>query len=120
MGASGNIALQALQKIEEESVPKLFAMDPHKLMRSLEDLSMLENAKIIVHASLARKASSMPLGFRRIDYPAQDPPEWNKFLTVKLENDKVKIGELSQKFWGNMKEQYEAHNKDYAGVYEGK
>ena len=114
------MGLDALQKIEEESVPLLFALDPHKLMRSLEDLSMLEYAKIIIQASLARKASSMPLNFQRIDYPAMDPPEWNKFLTIKLENDKVKTGERPQEFWGDMKQQYEAHNKDYTGVYKGK
>ena len=91
------------RRIEEESVPRLFALDPHKLMRSLEDLSMLEYAKIIVQASLARKASSMPLNFQRIDFPTMDPPEWNKFLTIKLENDRVKIGERPQEFWGDMK-----------------
>ena len=37
------MGLDALQKIEEESVPMLFALDPHKLMRSLEDLSMLQS-----------------------------------------------------------------------------
>ncbi len=119
-GSLLNIGLNALQKIEEESVPLLFALDPHKLMRSLEDVSLLTYAKIIIHASLARKASSFPLGFQRIDYPAMDPPEWNKFLTIKLENDKVKIGELPLTFWGNMKKQYEARNKDYTGVYRGK
>ena len=62
----------------------------------------------------------MPLNFQRIDYPTMDPPEWNKFLTIKLENDKVKIGELPPRFWGDMKQQYEAHNKDYTGVYKGK
>ena len=112
-----NMGLDNLRKIEEESVPELYALDPHKLMRSLEDLSLLTNAQIIVQASLARKASSVPLNFQRIDYPAVDPPEWNKFLTIKLENGKVKIGELPLTFWGNMKEQYEAHNKDYTGVY---
>ncbi len=115
-----NIGLGALKKIEEETVPSLFALDPHKLMRSLEDLSMLEHAKIIIQASLARKASSVPLNFRRIDYPTLDPPEWNKFLTIKLENNKVKIGELPPNYWGDMKQQYEAHNKDYAGVHKGK
>jgi len=115
-----NIGLDTLRKIEEESVPLLFALDPHKLMRSLEDLSMLTNAQIIIQASLARKASSIPLNFQRIDYPTLDPPEWRKFLTVKLENGKVKTGELPLAFWGNMKNQYEAHNKDYTGVYRGK
>jgi succinate dehydrogenase/fumarate reductase flavoprotein subunit len=111
-----NMGLGSLQKIEEESVPLLFALDPHKLMRSLEDISLLTYAKIIIHASLARKASSMPLNFRRIDYPTLDPPEWRKYITIKQENGKVKTGELPPAFWGNMKEQYEAHNKDYTGV----
>jgi succinate dehydrogenase/fumarate reductase flavoprotein subunit len=115
-----NMGLESLQRIEAESVPRLFALDPHKLMRSLEDLHMLEYAKIIVQASLARKASSMPLNFQRIDFPTMDPPEWNKFLTIKLENDRVKIGERPQEFWGDMKAQYEAHNKDYTGVHKGK
>jgi succinate dehydrogenase/fumarate reductase flavoprotein subunit len=115
-----NMGLGTLRKIEEESVPLLFALDPHKLMRSLEDTSLLTYAQIIVHAMLARKASSVPLGFQRIDYPTMDPPDWNNFLTIKLENGKVKTGKLPLTFWGNMKNQYEAHNKDYTGVYKEK
>ncbi len=115
-----NMGLGALQKIEDESVPSLYALDPHKLMRGLEDISLLNFAKIIIQASLALKASSRPLDYHRIDFPALDPQEWNKFLTIKLENDKVKTGSLPLTFWGDMKQQYEAHNKDYKGVYEGK
>jgi len=111
------MGLQALDKIEAESIPLLYALDPHKLMRSLEDVSLLSYARIIIRAMLARKASSFPLNLHRIDYPAMDPPEWNKFLTIKQENGKVVTGFLPLDFWGNMKEQYEAHNKDYAGVY---
>jgi succinate dehydrogenase/fumarate reductase flavoprotein subunit len=114
------MGLDALKKIEEESVPLLFALDPHKLLRSLEDISLLNYAKIIIQAQMARKTSSMRFGLERIDYPEMDPPEWEKFITLKQENNKVKIGELSLNFWGDMKEQYEAHNKDYAGVYKGK
>jgi succinate dehydrogenase/fumarate reductase flavoprotein subunit len=114
------IGLEGLRRIEEETVPTLYALDPHKLMRSLEDISLLNYAKIIIHASMARKASSIPLNLQRIDYPMVDPPEWNKYLTVKLENDKVKVGELPMTFWGDMKQQYEVHNKDYTGVYRGK
>jgi len=115
-----NMGLNALQKLEQESVPLLYAQDPHKLMRSLEDVNMLTSAKIIIEAQRARKASSMPLGLQRIDYPAVDPPEWNKYLTIRQENGKVVTGEQPITFWGNMKEQYEAHNKDYTGVYTGK
>ena len=81
---------------------------------------MLEYAKVIIHASIARKASSMRLGLQRIDYPEMDPPEWNKMLTLKMDNDRMKIGELPQAFWGNMKDEYEKHNNDYEGVYKEK
>jgi len=114
------MGLGTLSKIEKESVPLLFAMDPHKLMRSLEDTSLLTYAQIIIQAMLKRKASSLPLNFRRIDYPELDPPEWNKYLTLALKDGKVKTGSLPQAFWGNMKKQYEAHNKEYAGVYKKK
>ena len=87
-------------------------------MRSLEDLSILKYSQLIIHASLARKASSRHLSFQRIDYPQMDPPEWNKLITLKLENDKVKVGELPLDYWGNLKENYEAHNKGYVGTYE--
>lgn len=111
------MGLWAIEKMEKEAVPQLYALDPHKLMRSLEDLQLIEHAKIILNASIARKASSVPLGFDRIDYPEVDPPEWNKFSTIKLENDQIKINYKPRNFWGNMKEQYEKHNKDYEGVY---
>jgi succinate dehydrogenase/fumarate reductase flavoprotein subunit len=114
------LGLDVLKEIEEVFVPRLYALDPHKLMRSLEDLSMLTHAQIVLHASLARKASSMPLNFYRIDYPDVDPPAWNKFLTIKLANNAVVSGELPLNYWGDMKANYEAHNKDYTGVYKGK
>jgi len=115
-----NMGLDTLKDIEERHVPRLYALDPHKLMRSLEDLSLLTHGQIVLNASLARKASSLPLNFFRIDYPAIDPPEWNKFVTIKLENGKVKVGELPLDYWGDMKANYEARNRDYTGVYKGK
>ena len=39
---------------------------------------------------------------------------------MKLENNRVKTGELPLNYYGNLKANYEAHNKDYAGVYKGK
>jgi succinate dehydrogenase/fumarate reductase flavoprotein subunit len=115
-----NMGLGTLREIEERWAPTLFALDPHKLMRSLEDLSMLTHARIILHASLARKASSRFLDFHRIDYPQLDPPEWHKFLTVRQEGGSVRVGERPLGYCGNLKHNYEAHNKDYSGVYEGK
>ena len=114
------LGLQTLQEIEEEYVPRLYALDPHKLMRSLEDLSLLTHGKIIIQASLARKASSKLLDFYRIDYPEVDPEEWNKYIVIKNENGKAVARMLPQYFWDDMKKNYEAHNRDYQGVYQGK
>jgi hypothetical protein len=114
------MGLDTLKNIEEKWVPQLYALDPHKLMRSLEDLSTLTYAQIILQASLSRKASSKFLDFQRLDYPQLDPPEWQKFIILKLENNKVKIGEKTLDYAGNLKANYEAHNKDYQGVYQGK
>jgi succinate dehydrogenase/fumarate reductase flavoprotein subunit len=114
------IALESLQEIDEKWVSTLHALDPHKLIRSIEDLSILTHAQIHLHASLARKASSRFLGFQRIDYPQLDPPEWHKFITVKQADGKVRVGELPLDYCGNLKENYEAHNRDYRGVYNAK
>jgi hypothetical protein len=112
------IGLTALRKIEDESVPLLYALDPHKLIRSLEDLSMLTYAQIVVQAIQAALDKGVPLDMQRMS--AADSPESQNFLTIKMENGEVKTGELPRNFWGNMKEQYEAYNKDYTGVYKGK
>ncbi len=114
------IGLDSLKEIEEVFIPRLFALDPHKLMRSVEDMSLLAHGQIILNASLARRASSRVLNFFRIDYPEIDPPAWNKFVTVKLVDGKVRAGELASDYYGDMKANYEAHNQDYSGVYEGK
>ncbi len=114
------MGMETLQEIEEKWVPELCAPDPHKLMRSLEDLSILTHAQIVLHASMARKASSQFLNFQRIDFPQVDPPEWHKFVTVRQEAGKVSMGERPLGYWGNLKANYEAHNKDYTGVYIGK
>jgi len=83
----------------------------------MEDLSILNYAQAILHSSLARKASTKFLDFHRIDYPQMDPPEWNKLTTMRLENNKAVPGERPLKYAGDLKNNYEAHNRDYAGVW---
>ena len=48
-----------------------------------------------------------------------DPPEWKKFITLKLVNGKAQVGDLPHAYWGNLKENYISHNKDYKGIYTG-
>ena len=52
-----------------------------------------------------------------MDYPENDPAEENSYLTLRLEDGEVKYKRVPIRYWGNMKEQYEAHNPDYTGVY---
>ncbi len=104
-----------LNSIKESEVDRTYVRNPHELVRFLECLTRITISEMIIHASLARKASSRPLGFKRIDYPQTDPPEWNKFITTRLENGEVKIGELDTKYWlqppyaSTHRENYEAH-----------
>lgn len=108
-----NTGLKLLNEIKENEASKLYAQNPHDLIRSLEVLNILTNAEIIIHSSLARKASSKHLHFMRSDYPEMDPPRWHKFITVKLENDRVKVGERPIDYYGSLKENYETHNREY-------
>ena len=113
------MGLDSLNEIQERWVPDLYASDPHKLLRTMEDLSILNYAQAILQSSLARKASSKHLHFQRLDYPQLDPPEWNKFTTIKLENNKPISGERPLRYWGDLKQNYESHNRDYTGVWQG-
>ena len=86
--------LQWLESIEESELASIHARNPHELMRSLEVGVRLEVGRAMMHASLARRASSEALGFKRIDYPECDPPEWDKLVTIRLEAAEVVAGEL--------------------------
>ena len=110
-----NMGLWWLNSIRESEASRISVRNPHELARYLECMVRLTVGEIMMHASLARKASSRVLGFKRIDHPEMDPPEWTKFITVKLENGEVKKGELPPKYWlkapyaPTYKENYDKH-----------
>ncbi len=112
-----DLALEEIKRIEENAVPQLYALDPHKLMRCVEDLSILEHAKIAISAMKERRLTSRALGVQRLDYPNADPEDQGKYLLVYQEDGETKFERVPVRFWGNMKEEYEKHNPDYAGVY---
>ena len=103
------ICLQSLDEIHDSEAQELYARNPHELMRALEALDILTCSEIITHACLARKASNRYLYFERLDYPDDDPPEWRKWVTLKLVDDQVKVGELPLDYAGSLEENYEAH-----------
>jgi len=103
------IGLKWLKELKETEAETIFARNPHELARTLESLSLITLSEMVIHASLARKASSAWLGFQRSDYPKADPLEWHKWITTKLDGGKVRIGERPIDYWGSFKENYEAH-----------
>jgi len=112
------IGLIWLEDIAENVASKAYATNPHKLGRTLDVLDVLTNSQIIINACMARKASSELYDFHRLDYPETDPPEWHKWITVRMENGDVKTGELPIEFAGNLTESYETRNKNYRGWYD--
>lgn len=84
--------LAAFKEVRENEVPKLYAANPHELMRAVETLGLIDIGEVILHSSLARKGSSKPLGFFRLDYPELDPPEWCEWVTVRMEEGEIEIG----------------------------
>ena len=97
----------------------MYARNPHELTRGLEVMNILTNAELIIQACLGRKAGAKELHFSRLDYPEMDPAGWHKFITVRRENDRVKVGEMAIDYYGDLKENYEDHNKEYSGGQSG-
>jgi succinate dehydrogenase/fumarate reductase flavoprotein subunit len=106
-----------LKSLREGEAARTYVRNPHELGRYLECLSRITIGEMIIQASLARKASSRPLDFKRIDYPVTDPPEWNKYITIKLKDGQVKVGELPQKYW--LKPPYSANYQDNYAIHSG-
>lgn len=88
------VGLRLLQELQESEAAMVSAANPHELARAVECLSIITAGQAVIHASLARKASSAFLNFTRLDYPTVDPLEWRKLIPIKLEDSTVKAGEL--------------------------
>lgn len=105
--------LDLLESFEQEIVPKLTAANPHELMRVHEVLDILTVAELVLHASLARKSSSVPLCFNRSDYPELDPENDRKHIVIRRENGAVTTRDVPLGFFGKLKTEYEKRNQDY-------
>jgi succinate dehydrogenase/fumarate reductase flavoprotein subunit len=93
-----NLGLRLFKELRETEAATAYVANPHELGRLLECQSLVAVGELAMNASLARKASCEYIDFHRLDYPEQDPPEWRKFLPIRLEDDKVKVRELPLDF----------------------
>jgi succinate dehydrogenase/fumarate reductase flavoprotein subunit len=105
-----------LDSIRQSEAANGYVRNPHELGRYLECLTRLTVSEIIIHASLARRASSTILDFHRVDYPTVDPMEWRKHITLKRQADAIVTGELDLDYYlaapyaSTFEENYEAHS----------
>jgi len=86
----GLIWLEDLRKNEGSRV---CTDNPHKLIRTLEVFNIFTCSEMIIHASMARKASS----------------QWHKWVTIKMKDGKIKSDQLPIDFWEPLVENYEKH-----------
>jgi succinate dehydrogenase/fumarate reductase flavoprotein subunit len=86
--------LQLLAELRESDMDRGYAANPHELGRLLECQTIVTVGEMVMHASLARRASSAHLDFTRLDYPAVDPPEWRKLLPIRRERGEVTAREV--------------------------
>ena len=107
--------LRLLKELKENEAMTVYASNPHELGRTLECLSLMTVGEMVMQASLARKCSSLYLDFYRLDHPQMDPPEWEKLLPARLENDKVKVRELSLDF--HLKPPYTSSYEENYGLH---
>ncbi|MCP4401688.1 MAG: hypothetical protein GY801_30855 [bacterium] len=103
------IGMIALDEIEQAEASKLAARNPHELMRALEVLDSLTVSEMVITACRARKASNSWIFFERTDSPDDDPAEWRKWISIKLENQQHKISELPLDYYGSLEENYTKH-----------
>lgn len=83
------IGLYRLEELMNEwriSVPHA-----HELMRALEVENLAAIAKACLTAALERRASSHYHLHFRVDYPQWDPPEWKKWILIRLTQGQVQV-----------------------------
>lgn len=71
------------------------AENPHELLRCLEVQSIIDNADMILAASIERQESRRaPFGFIRTDYPEQDDTNWMTFLALRSREGNIEFKKI--------------------------
>ncbi len=112
-----NLGLRLLNELKTTELASAYASNPHELGRLLECHALISLGEMVIKASLERKASNSILDFHRLDYPQMDPPEWNKLLPIRQEDNKARVRELPLDF--HLKPPYAASYEENYQKYSG-
>jgi succinate dehydrogenase/fumarate reductase flavoprotein subunit len=93
---AGNTLRRGIERLNDIKKNALFkAENPHELMRCLEVQSIIDNAEMVLNASLERQESRRaPFGFIRADFPEQDDARWLAFLALKKNQGKFEFSRI--------------------------
>jgi succinate dehydrogenase/fumarate reductase flavoprotein subunit len=89
---SEELLKRGVDRLKEVKDVPLKARNPHELMRCLEVKCIIDNADLVMRASLARKESRG--GFRRADFPQQDDQNYFAFIAIRLEGNEYKFSKI--------------------------
>jgi len=104
------LGLKWFEEIKAGELESAFARNPRELVRILEVSNIITNGQMIMEACRARKASNTALNFIRADYPEVNPPEWQKWITIKQDEGTIKAGELPLDYHGDLERNYADHS----------
>jgi succinate dehydrogenase/fumarate reductase flavoprotein subunit len=93
---SENYLVRGLERLDQlRSETLLKAENPHELGRCLEVRSIIENAEMVMRASIERKESRrQPTRFARVEYPEKDDENFLCFLSQKMVGGKVVFSKI--------------------------
>jgi succinate dehydrogenase/fumarate reductase flavoprotein subunit len=104
------LGLKWFGEIEAGEAATAVARNPHEMVRTREVFNIITNGRMIMEGCRARQAGNSALGFIRSDYPDINPPDWQKWVTIKLDQGRVQAGELPLDFHGDVERNYRAHS----------
>jgi succinate dehydrogenase/fumarate reductase flavoprotein subunit len=93
---SEDMLLRAIDRLADIEKNVTFrAENPHELGRCLEVASVIENAGMVLRASLERRESrKMPFGFYRADYPESNDRDFFVFLAQTLKQGRIEFSKI--------------------------
>jgi succinate dehydrogenase/fumarate reductase flavoprotein subunit len=103
------LGLKWHDELEAGEAAATVARSPHELLRLLEIYNIMTVNRVILESCRARLASNTRMNFKRLDYPEIDLPEWNRWITIKLDKGVVTTGSLPLDYQGDLAKNYEAH-----------
>jgi succinate dehydrogenase/fumarate reductase flavoprotein subunit len=77
---------RGLERLEYARSARMRAENPHELARVMDVMSIIDNAELVLRASIERKESRASHDFSRSDYPEQDDKNLFAFLAIRKEN----------------------------------